>query len=81
MPAPAAWSNTEVISAAPLASVRVAWSQVGNPPGWDSTMGTNHTATAAAPASTVTPSRLQRLVDPSTARSARITKARLSDWR
>ena len=46
--------------------MRVAWSQALKPPGWLSDMGINHTPMAAAPATTVTPRRLHRRVEPTT---------------
>ena len=62
--------------AAPVASIRVARSQAPKPPGWLSDMGTSQTPMAAAPATTVTPSRPHRRVEATTGMRA----STANDW-
>ncbi len=73
---PGAWSRIDVACAAPSASSRVACSQAATPPGWEKTIGTNQTATAATPAATVNRRSRQRRVEAATAMHA----SSANDW-
>ena len=73
---PGAWSRMDVACAAPSASSRVACSQAAAPPGWERAIGTNHTPTATAPATTVSSRSRRRRTDPATAMHASSAK----DW-
>ena len=76
-----AWSRMDVVRAAPTDSARVAWSQAPNPPGCWATIGTNQTATPAAPAATVARARCQVRVETTTGTSTRRANASTIDWR
>ena len=67
--------------AAPVASIRVARSHALKPPVWLRDMGISQTATAAAPATMVRPSRPHRRVEAATGMRARIVKDWTIDWR
>ena len=71
----------DVARAAPVASVRVARIQVPMPPGCCRAIGIIHTATDAAPATTVMTRRPHRRVEPTMARMVRMAKAWTIDCR
>jgi hypothetical protein len=66
---------------APQLSLRVASHQRQIPPGWASTMGTNHTTTATAPAAKATTVWRTRRTEPATATRANRAKLRTTDCR
>lgn len=78
---PGVWSRMDVACAAPSASSRVACSQAAAPPGWERAIGTNHTATATAPAATVSRRSRQRRIDPATAMHASSANDSMIDGR
>ncbi len=76
-----AWSRMDVARAAPEASERVARVHAVSPPGCRAIMGTNHTATAATPATTVVTARATVRVAATTATSASSANASAVDCR
>ncbi len=81
MAAPAGLENTDDVWAAPTASACQAWNHSRTPPGWTSTMGTNHTASAAAPVPAVTSSCRTLRVDAATGMSVKRTNIGKTDGR
>src|SRR5579872_5470245 len=79
--APAGLENTDDVCAAPTASACQAWNHSRTPPVWMSTIGTNHTASAAAPAAAVTQSWRRLRVDAATGMSVRRTNIGKIDGR